>query len=227
MHSIHAYHSPPSPNPTAFPTALPTPVNHLPSLPPQISPPSLVYAPAAASRRTLSLLLDTKPLSNSASPEEHRWEVPDEPSPQLLSREQLLRCAGGSLGGGEGLVGGSGGSGNTAAPAPAAAPAAGAALVGGADGRPGGKQEVPTASGRIIGKDVQASCCCPLRPGGVCLSMLVLASAPTRPLASCRFASAAVAHRSCTADFHLLSLPPSAGCSSALLPAAACLAVHW
>ncbi|PRW58714.1 hypothetical protein C2E21_2742 [Chlorella sorokiniana] len=125
-----------------------------------ISPPSLVYAPAGASRRTLSLLLDPKPLSNSASPEEHRWEVPDEPSPQLLSREQLLRCAGGSLGGGEGLAGGAGSGNNaSAAPARAGAPAAAAAAApaGGTDSQSASKQEALAASGRVIGKDLQAA----------------------------------------------------------------------
>lgn len=132
---------------------------------PQVSPPSLVYAPAAASRRTLSLLLDPKPLSNSASPEEHRWEVPDEPSPQLLSREQLLRCAGGSLTGGEGGSGtaGSGAIGRGSDAAAAGAPASGApaapagAPSGTNDGRSAGQQEAP-AGGRVIGKDVQVGC---------------------------------------------------------------------
>lgn len=143
-----------------------------PFSPLQISPPSLVYAPTAATRRTLSLLLDVKPLSNSASPEEHRWEAPEEPSPQLLSREQLLRCAGGSLGGGEGLGGATaaGGSGGTGAPAPApAAPAAApvAAPVSSAHDGPSEKQEAP-AGGRVIGKEVQAS-------SAVLASLLLLA----------------------------------------------------
>ncbi len=138
-----------------------------PHLPLQISPPSLVYAPTAATRRTLSLLLDVKPLANSASPEEHRWEAPEEPSPQLLSREQLLRCAGGSLGGGEGLragaaaaAAGSGSGAPAPVPAPAAAPAAasGAGPASGTDRQSGAKQEAP-AGERVIGKDVQASCC--------------------------------------------------------------------